>query len=107
MFGWSMRARACRSASKRATTSRVSMPTLMILRATLRAPTGEKPVHDFFGKNTLAIVHQFGMEPGTGKGPVSLGRRLGEIHGFGGLRQRQAGKETELDQLGFFRVIAR
>ena len=36
MFGWSIIARACRSASKRAITSRVSMPGLMIFRATLR-----------------------------------------------------------------------
>ena len=36
MLGWSIRARACRSASKRAITWRVSMPSLMILRATLR-----------------------------------------------------------------------
>ena len=36
MFGWSMRARAWRSASKRAMTCRLSMPGLMILRATLR-----------------------------------------------------------------------
>jgi hypothetical protein len=36
MFGWSMSASACRSASKRAMISRVSMPSLMILRATRR-----------------------------------------------------------------------
>ncbi len=36
MFGWSISARACRSASKRAITCRVSMPGLMILSATLR-----------------------------------------------------------------------
>ena len=36
MFGWSIRASAWRSASKRAITCRVSMPSLMILRATLR-----------------------------------------------------------------------
>ena len=36
MFGWSIRARACRSASNRATTCRVSMPGLMTFRATLR-----------------------------------------------------------------------
>ena len=36
MLGWSISARACRSASNRATTWRVSMPALMILRATLR-----------------------------------------------------------------------
>ena len=36
MLGWSIRARACRSASKRAITCRVSMPGLMIFRATLR-----------------------------------------------------------------------
>ena len=34
--GWSMSARACRSASKRATTCRVSMPGLMTFRATRR-----------------------------------------------------------------------
>ena len=36
MFGWSISDRACRSASKRAITCRVSIPGLMILRATLR-----------------------------------------------------------------------
>ena len=36
MFGWSISASACRSASNRAMTSRVSMPGLMILSATLR-----------------------------------------------------------------------
>ena len=36
MFGWSIRASACRSASKRAMTCRVSMPGLMIFSATLR-----------------------------------------------------------------------
>jgi outer membrane protein TolC len=36
MLGWSMRARACRSASKRAITCRVSMPGLRTLRATFR-----------------------------------------------------------------------
>ena len=36
MLGWSISARACRSASKRAITWRVSMPGLMIFRATLR-----------------------------------------------------------------------
>ncbi len=36
MFGWSIMARACRSASNRATTCRVSIPGLMTLRATLR-----------------------------------------------------------------------
>ncbi len=36
MFGWSIRARACRSASNRAITSRVSMPGLMTLSATVR-----------------------------------------------------------------------
>ena len=36
MFGWSIRARACRSASKRAITCRVSMPGLRTFRATLR-----------------------------------------------------------------------
>lgn len=36
MPGWSIMARACRSASKRAITWRVSMPGLMILRATVR-----------------------------------------------------------------------
>ena len=36
MFGWSISARACRSASKRAITCRVSMPGLMTFRATLR-----------------------------------------------------------------------
>ena len=36
MLGWSIMARACRSASKRAMTCRVSMPGLMTLRATLR-----------------------------------------------------------------------
>ena len=37
IFGWSIIARACRSASKRAMTCRLSMPGLMILRATLRS----------------------------------------------------------------------
>ena len=36
MFGWSIMARACRSASNRAITCCVSMPGLMIFRATLR-----------------------------------------------------------------------
>ena len=36
MLGWSIRASACRSASKRAMTCFVSMPGLMILSATLR-----------------------------------------------------------------------
>ena len=36
MLGWSIMARACRSASKRAITCLVSMPSLMIFRATLR-----------------------------------------------------------------------
>ena len=36
MFGWSISASACRSASKRATTCRVSMPSLMTLSATRR-----------------------------------------------------------------------
>ena len=36
MFGWSIMARACRSASKRAITWPLSMPGLMIFRATLR-----------------------------------------------------------------------
>ena len=36
MFGWSIRASACRSASNRAITSRVSMPGLMTFSATLR-----------------------------------------------------------------------
>ena len=36
MFWWSIRARAWRSASKRAMTWRLSMPGLMILSATLR-----------------------------------------------------------------------
>ena len=36
MFGWSISASACRSASKRAITCRVSMPGLMILSATRR-----------------------------------------------------------------------
>ena len=36
MFGWSIIARACRSASKRAMTWWLSMPGLMILSATLR-----------------------------------------------------------------------
>ena len=36
MFGWSISARACRSASKRAITCRESMPALMILSATSR-----------------------------------------------------------------------
>ena len=36
MFGWSIIASACRSASKRAITCRVSMPGLMILSATVR-----------------------------------------------------------------------
>ncbi len=36
MFGWSISASACRSASKRAITCRVSMPGLMTLSATLR-----------------------------------------------------------------------
>ena len=36
MLGWSIRARACRSASKRAMTWRLSMPGLMTFRATLR-----------------------------------------------------------------------
>jgi hypothetical protein len=36
MFGWSINASACRSASKRAMTFRVSMPSLMTLRATRR-----------------------------------------------------------------------
>ncbi len=36
MFGWSIHASACRSCSKRATTWRVSMPSLMILSATVR-----------------------------------------------------------------------
>ncbi len=35
MFGWSIIARACRSASKRAITWRVSMPGLMIFSATV------------------------------------------------------------------------
>jgi hypothetical protein len=37
MFGWSIIARACRSASKRAITCRVSMPGLMIFSATRRS----------------------------------------------------------------------
>ena len=36
MLGWSISASACRSASKRAMTCRVSMPGLMTLSATLR-----------------------------------------------------------------------
>ena len=36
MLGWSIRARACRSASKRASTCRESMPALMSLSATSR-----------------------------------------------------------------------
>ena len=36
MFGWSISASACRSASNRAITCRVSMPGLMIFSATLR-----------------------------------------------------------------------
>ena len=36
MLGWSIRARACRSASNRASTWRLSMPALMILSATMR-----------------------------------------------------------------------
>ncbi len=36
MFGWSIRASACRSASNRATTSRVSMPSLITFSATCR-----------------------------------------------------------------------
>ena len=36
MFGWSIRASAWRSESKRATTSLVSIPSLMILIATRR-----------------------------------------------------------------------
>ena len=36
MLGWSIIARACRSASKRAITCRVSMPGLMIFSATVR-----------------------------------------------------------------------
>ncbi len=36
MFGWSIRASACRSASKRATTWRLSMPGLMTFSATRR-----------------------------------------------------------------------
>ena len=36
MLGWSISARACRSASNRAITCRVSMPGLMTFRATLR-----------------------------------------------------------------------
>ena len=36
MLGWSISARACRSASKRAMTCRLSMPGLMIFSATLR-----------------------------------------------------------------------
>src|SRR5436190_1714065 len=36
MFGWSMSASACRSVSKRAITSLVSMPNLMILSGTRR-----------------------------------------------------------------------
>ena len=36
MLGWSIMARACRSASKRAMTCLVSIPSLMIFRATLR-----------------------------------------------------------------------
>ena len=36
MFGWSIRASACRSASNRASTARESMPTLISLSATCR-----------------------------------------------------------------------
>ena len=36
MLGWSIIASACRSASKRAITCRVSIPGLMIFSATLR-----------------------------------------------------------------------
>jgi hypothetical protein len=36
MFGWSISARACRSASNRATTCRVSMPGLITFSATFR-----------------------------------------------------------------------
>ena len=36
IFGWSMRARACRSASKRAMTCLLSMPGLMTFSATRR-----------------------------------------------------------------------
>ena len=36
MFGWSIRASACRSASNRASTARESMPTLISFSATCR-----------------------------------------------------------------------
>ena len=46
MFGWSIRASACRSASNRATTCRLSIPALMTFRATRRRTVDGEVVLD-------------------------------------------------------------
>src|SRR5262249_26019606 len=100
MLGWTMRARACRSDSKRATTWAVSIPGLMILSATLRCTgctcsamkTTPKPPSPIFSSSLYEptrVPRAFG-DMMLANVRHSLGRRLQETgvlvinaeHGF-------------------------
>ena len=71
MFGWSIRARACRSASKRAMTCRVSMPGLMILRRHLAADGLLLLGHEDHAEAAFADLLQQLVRADQGAGPFA------------------------------------
>ena len=92
MFGWSIRARAWRSASKRAMTCAVSMPALMTFRATLRR-TGfcllgqEDGAHAPLADGLQELVRADDRAGALGEGAVagaSVAGRRGAVVGGGG-----------------------
>ena len=76
MLGWSIIASACRSASKRATTWRVSMPSLMTFSATRRRTGSVLLGHVDDAHAALADL----LEQLVGADPIprALGGRLAE-----------------------------
>ena len=97
MLGWSIRARACRSASNRATTWRVSMPGLRTFRATLRRTGCGLLGHEDDAEAALADLLQQLVRPDHRARAVADGRQVdGRRPGPG----RGASRKLPISRLG-------
>jgi len=90
MLGWSIMANAWRSASNRAMTWRVSMPSLMILSATLRRIGLGLLCHVDYGHTPSPIFSSSLYRPITVPGPSDMGDSSGTIPFFEGGNLKKA-----------------
>ncbi len=121
MLGWSISARACRSASKRAMTSFESMPGLMIFSATLRADGPFLLGHEDHAKSTFAnllpnligtdlgpdLFGNTGVMDGDGKGRLQKAPQLVPLHQqfFDAFLQHLIAATHAVDELSAIRFV--